>query len=190
MPSFYTYLISSLPMLVFGMKPPMTTERLLTSCRGLIPDEDIATVRSALDAGAGICLTAGNETLRRWAAFETMVRNELVKIRASRQRIDPAKYLRHDGCPESLYAGHIAINAYRKPSILEAERSLDLERWHELDELAFGHYFDIDTLIVYANKLKILEKWEKVQTAEKRRLLEEALPAADAVGAGGDRGAR
>ena len=175
MPSYYPYLLSSLPMLSFGMKAPLTIEKLLAQCKGIIPDEDIGTVRLALAPEGPLCAKEKNGTLRRWRSFDTMVRNELVKIRAPRRKIEESKYLRQDGCPESLYAAHIAVNAYRKPSILEAERSLDLERWRELDELSLGHYFDIDALIVYAYKLKILQKWAKIQSADKRRSLEDAL---------------
>ncbi len=175
MASFYTYVVSSLPALLFGMKPPLGFARFLALCKDLIPDEDLALLAS-LAAGGGVsCKDAGNLTLRRWRSFDTMLRNELVQIRASRKKADPAKYLRSDGCPESSYATHLAINAYRKPSVLEAERSLDADRWAELDELSAGHYFDLDTLIIYALKLLMLERWDKVNTADGRHLLEGAL---------------
>ena len=179
MANHYIYLISSLPMLIFGMKPPFSFEKLVSSCKGLIPDEDIETLKTAAMPYGKEAVEARNETLLKWRSFDAMLRNELVKIRASRKKIEPSKYLRQDGYPESIYTAHIAINAYRKPSILEAEKALDLERWRSLDELAFGHYFDLDALIVYAYKLLILERWEKIRASDKRRLLEENLaPAA------------
>jgi hypothetical protein len=177
MPSYYEYLISSLPMLSFGMKPPLSFAKLVVACETLIPDRDIETLKAVIASVDG-CGSSGNRTLAKWASFETMLRNELVKIRSLRKKTDPVKYLRQDGCPESAYAAHMAINAYRKPSILEAEKALDIERWRELDELAVGHYFDLDALIVYAQKLLILEKWDNIQMADKARLLEDSLAGA------------
>jgi hypothetical protein len=76
-----------------------------------------------------------------------------------------------------VHTAHIAINAYRKTSIIEAEKTLDAERWQYLDELSVGHYFDLDTLVIYAFKLLILEKWDRIATADAGRLLEETLAA-------------
>jgi hypothetical protein len=175
MASFHTYVVSSLPALMFGMKPPVSFNKFLSLCKDLIHDDELA-VLAGLAASEGVmCAGAQNETLRKWRAFDTVLRNELVEIRASRKKADPAKYLRLDGCPDSSYAAHMAINAYRKPSILEAERALDADRWRELDELSVGHYFDPDTLIIYGLKLLILEKWDKAYAADKERLLESAL---------------
>ena len=70
---------------------------------------------------------------------------------------------------------HIAINAHRNPSILEGEKTLDLARWHFLEGLTFGHYFDLDILIVYVLKLLLLERWGKINTADKTKILEGAL---------------
>ena len=162
-------------MLSFGMKPPLSFDRLVYSCKGLVEDKDIETLKAAVVSDVAQGGHAGNGTLLKWRSFDTMLRNELVTIRAQRKKEDPVKYLRRDGIPESAYAAHIAINAYRKSSILEAERALDLERWHELDELAAGHYFDLDALVVYALKLMIVTKWDAIRTADKKQLLEKTL---------------
>ncbi|MFH1189156.1 MAG: DUF2764 family protein [Candidatus Omnitrophota bacterium] len=170
----YVYLISSLPSLSFGAKPPFTFAGFLKTCEGLVSKEDMEVVRSAGDLISGPA-AAKNGALKVWKSFETMLRNELVAVRAARKKIDPAKYLREDGYPESSYAAYMAINAGRKPSLIEAEKSLDLDRWHQLDEFAIGHYFDTDILVIYACKLLILEKWDKIGSADSGKLLEEAL---------------
>jgi len=67
-------------------------------------------------------------------------------------------------------------NIYDKQKIIkEAEKSLDEARWKFLDELSFGHYFDLDILIVYVLKLLLLERWGKINTADKTKILEGAL---------------
>lgn len=150
-------------MLHFGMKPPFTFEKFIAFCRGLIPESDIEMINSStVSYREGLLADSGITTLKKWHNFEKALRNELVKIRASRKHIDPVKYLRGDGYAEP-YIAHIALNAYRNPSILEAERSLDQERWRFLDELLGGHYFDLDCLIVYALKLLLLERWGRIK---------------------------
>lgn len=172
--NYYIYLISSLPSLNFDTKPPFSFDNFLNRCRGLISNEDMDIIRSS---GSLVSdhVPVKNITLKKWLAFETILRNELVKIRSSRKKADPAKYLREDAHPESVYASHIAINACRKSSVLDAEKTLDLDRWRYLEELSIGHYFDIDVMIIYACKLLLLEKWYKIRSAEANKMLEEVL---------------
>jgi len=174
MPAYYTYLISSLPMLRFGARPPFSFERFLEICKGLIPDGEMDILKEISAADGRVYAGAEEPTLKRWRSFDTALRNELAKIRASRKRRDPSKYIRRDGYAEASIT-HIAMSACRNPFILEAERALDTERWRFLGELEAGHYFDIGFLVVYACKLLILQKWDKVAAAGKARLLEEAL---------------
>ncbi len=160
-------------MLHFGVKPPLSFGKFLQHCEGLIPEEDIA----FLEAGRRISEyvdSAEPSALRKWREFDLALRNELVKVRAAHKKIDPLPYLRGDGYVEPSIT-HIALHAYRSTSLLEAEKILDEERWRFLDELAVGHFFDLDFLIVYALKLLILEHWEKIRVADTRRALQEAL---------------
>jgi len=174
MPRYYTYLISSLPALFFGAKPPFTSRKFLEFCEGFISAQELGFLRLVFKPEE--CLYNGNQpTLRQWFSFERDLRNELVKIRAARKHLEPQKYLRPDGGYVSPRLVHVALACSRNSSVLEAEKNLDLERWRMLEELATGHYFDIDSLIIYSQKLFILEKWEKITGANKSQLLEEAL---------------
>lgn len=189
-------------MLQFGMRPPFSFVRFLEICKDKISQEDIGLIKLTREGYlyAGIQPTLLSPALlkerlpvaqatlktrpsvplekqgliKRWCAFEIALRNELVKIRASRKHIDPLKYLRGDDYIEP-YITHIAMNAHRNPSLLEAERLLDQERWRALDELAVGHYFDLDVLIVYALKLLILERWGRINSADKTLLVNQTL---------------
>ena len=171
--AYYTYLISSLPGLVFGAEPPISFEEFLENCHPLIPQKDFEILRGASLEAVDI-YRGMQPTLKEWREFDTTLRNELVKIRAGRKKIDPLKYLRRDGYAEP-HISHTTLNAYRNPSLLEAERALDLERWRVLEELSAGHYFDIDFLIAYAHKLLILERWQKINSADKVQQLEALL---------------
>ncbi|MBL7151050.1 MAG: DUF2764 family protein [Candidatus Omnitrophica bacterium] len=166
MPAYYTYLVASLPSLVFGSEPPFSFQGFLNLCRPLIPEAGFNLLQHSDN---------GNQpTLQKWLEFDTALRNELVKIRAARKKIDPEKYLRRDGFVDPQIS-HSAINAYRNPSPLEGEMMLDQARWRLLDELCAGHYFDLDLLIIYAHKLLILERWQRIKSADSPALLEGLL---------------
>ena len=171
--SYYTYLISSLPMLHFGMKPPFSFEKFLQICQDVVSDSDVNQIRTASICGE-YPQQSSQVTLKRWQDFDAALRNELVKIRAARRRVDPLKYLRRSEYVDFSLT-HLAINAYRNPSLMEAEGMLDQQRWRFLDELAAGHYFDLDFLIVYALKILILERWERIRSADGAQMLEEVL---------------
>ena len=165
---YYTYFLSSLPMLHFGMKPPFSYEQFLEKCDGIIEKGAIEILREVKDVSADT--SHGQPTLKKWRSFEISLRNELVKIRAARKHQDPAGYL-HENENEDVSAKRLAMNAYKSPSIIEAEKILDTQRWQALGELSVGHFFDIDSLIIYAFRLLILEKWYKIQQADKKELV-------------------
>ena len=171
MSGYYIYLASSLPMLNLGMKPPFSFEKFLQMCDGIISDDDIDILKQA-STPAGYEYEGGHSALEKWRAFDTTLRNELVRTRAARKKVDPLKYTRPGGGVDSSIA-HVALHAHRTPSILEAEKILDEAKWGFLDELAVGHYFDIYFLIAYANKLLILERWERINTLDKAKALDE-----------------
>lgn len=160
-------------MLIFNGQLPLSFEKFLQLCQGLIPDRDIEIIKITSEK-TDYVYKGKQLVLKKWFSFETALRNEFVKIRASYRHIDPVPYLRQDGDTGfSLF--HAVMSAHRNPSLLDSERALDQERWNFLEELERGHYFDLDFLIVYALKLLILERWERINAADKIRLMEGVL---------------
>ena len=156
-------------MLHFGGRPAFTFGKFLAACNGLLPAEELE-VLCKLEQGE-IDGTDGT-VLRQWLDFDRCLKNELVKVRASRKHLDPAKYLRghYDYIDPEL--SRLALSAYRNPSLVEGERMLDEARWRKLEELSLGHYFDFDFLIIYALKLLIVLRWQALVEADKAALLE------------------
>ncbi|UCC43913.1 MAG: DUF2764 family protein [Candidatus Zixiibacteriota bacterium] len=171
MSGHYTYLVSSLPMLQFDARPPITVDRFIDTCRLLISAADVSTLENVSSVEV---VEARNATLRRWCEFDTGLRNELVRIRSERKKTDPERFLRGDGYAEPEIA-RVAQKASRIPSVLDAERFLDRARWRALDELEAGHYFDLDVLIVYMIRLMILDKWERVRSADKPQIVADVV---------------
>ena len=174
MSALYVYLISSLPMLDFGMRPPISQEDFLALCQRLIPEKDYALLKDLALPEQYAGYSGAREVIRRWVEFDTALKNELVKLRASRKHIEATKYLRPSEYV-SPWLTQVAMSAQRNPAPQEAERLLDRLRWDFLEELSFGHYFDLDFLIVYAYKLQILWRWEEFRRADKEVLVEGVL---------------
>lgn len=174
MADFYPYLVSSLPMLHFGMKPPFSFAGFLETCSEFIPERDYRVLsRLGEPAGCGEDRVKP-KIIRDWMEFDAALRNELVKARAQRLHVEPSQYLRKDVSPDQSLAAAVTA-AVGNPSPLDAERSLDEVRWKALDELATGHHFDLDFLITYAWKLLILIRWEHVRNADPVGILEHTL---------------
>ncbi len=171
MPGYYEYLISSLPMLHFEAGLPFSFDNFLARCAELLSQKDTRLIENL-----SLPETAApeNPVVKKWLHFNASLKNELVKLRAIRKKVDPAKYLRQGSFSDSS-TYHTALAAQRNPSPIEGEKLLDRQRWQFLDELAVGHYFDLTILITYALKLLILERWERIRTADKKFLLEQVL---------------
>lgn len=170
---FYTYLNASLPALQWGAKPPFSYARFLEMCQGLVPEGDLAVLAAlSLDSIAENDLS-GQPTLRRLHGCENALRNELVRLRSSRRKIEPQKYLRGEGGDSAMH--HSALAAFRSASLLEAEKILDKQRWDCADEAAAGHYFDLDQLIVFAYKLLLLLKWDAAGHARAEEAVDKVL---------------
>lgn len=173
MPNYHTYIISSLPFLQFGHKAPMAFERFLEICKDLVSHDEFLILKDSKNITDGKIkdrVKAGS-IMQVWHDFEFLLRNQLVNIRAKRLHKNADKYLRgrFDTDPSFTHkVGEIA----RQPQPLEVERSLDAMRWNKLEELCFGHYFDKEFLFIYGQKLLILNRWDKIHSANKQKLFD------------------
>lgn len=160
-------------MLHFGTKPPFSSELFLAICRDLIPESGWRILEQCRRETL-LEDQISQPTLKKWVDFEVGLRNELVKVRAARKKIEPAKYLRRDGYSEiELY--HIAIHSHRITALIESEKFLDQQRWSKLDGLSLGHYFDLEFLIIYYLKLRILLRWQNFVEVDKEAQLAQVL---------------
>jgi len=167
----YYYLIASLPMLSFAVKAPLSYKEFLEDCQRILPSEDfdfikVATLESQLQTDKK------NETLILWKNFQNKFCNEKARFRAMQNKQDFFKYLRGDVSPEPRLAEAMG-QAWRSPDPLSAEKSLDKLRWQYLDDLSFGHSFDLDFLIIYGLKLQILDRYRDIESSKGEKSFEE-----------------
>jgi hypothetical protein len=174
MAEFYPYLVASLPMLQFLMKPPFSSERFLELCCPLIPANDCQVLQTLPQPENYGENGTPLPVIRRWIEFNVALRNELVRVRAAKRHLEPGPFLRQGGRGDTVFAPG-GTGTYMTASLLDGEKALDETRWKELDALATGHYFDLEFLIIYAWKLQILERWERIQGADGPGLLQQIL---------------
>ena len=161
MSGYYSYIISGLPALHFGMIPPFSLEEFLNKLRGFIPEDEQETIRKF--AQGNMTEMAGEEpTVRTFVAFETALRNHLVRLRSVDRNVSAEKYLKSREEKIDQRIDQYALEAYKSTDPLESERTLDQARWVCLAEMESGHIFDFSALLIYAMKLRILVKWQTI----------------------------
>ena len=94
MSAYYTYLISSLPLLSFANRAPFNLEDFFIKCKDLIPEKEFKILRDTCTLENDILDTTFSLSLAKWVDFEFTLRNELVRARAARKKVDALKYLR------------------------------------------------------------------------------------------------
>ena len=168
----YYFLVASLPHLKFGAAPRLTPAQFLSRCAG-----QVSTAHYRMLAGVELIQNQPAKTglalLDRWHERERALRNALVIERAKRLGVTAAGHLR-DFRPDPRLA-EIARQLLALDSPLAADEELDRIRWRVLEELAFGHYFDLETLVVYLLKLRILERRACFDAAAGAALLDRLL---------------
>ncbi|MFH1655262.1 MAG: DUF2764 family protein [Candidatus Omnitrophota bacterium] len=171
MSAHYYYLAASLPMLEFGLMPPISYEDFLVRCKEQFSDSDMRIIeRSTIEPPK---TTQDNFAfLQEWKEFDLALRNELVWLRAAKKGKDALSYIRAEEY-RNPFTGYFAQQVYNQDSVLEAERLLDRIRWEKIEDLKVGHFFDIEFLASYALELQILERWKKINQEEGVNILEE-----------------
>ncbi|MEW6170394.1 MAG: DUF2764 family protein [Candidatus Omnitrophota bacterium] len=172
MANFYPYLVSSLPLLHFEGHTPFSFKDFLNKCQEFIPEEDMKVLNKLQTEDF---FEQKIDIIKRFSNFQILLRNELVRLRAVRKNISPEKYLRITDQLSDTTIHHIGLASVRAHAPLEAEKILDQAKWNFLDTLLFGHYFDLEVLIVYGLKLLILERWKKINEINKEIALEKYI---------------
>lgn len=167
----YYYLIASLPMIHNEGKPPLSVKEFLSICQRQLMLQDYQVLETLLTEDDPQS-NSHNATIHQWINFNREFRNEIAFFRAKRANRDPKQYLRGE---RSTALGLIEVvnQASRANDPLAAEKVLDRAKWEFLDALNFGHYFDIDVVIIYGIKLKMLERLSKVASQEGQDIFEQ-----------------
>lgn len=165
---FYPYFLSSLPFLEFNAELPFSPEEFVNKAAEFLSSLDLTMLKNALSPVASIGPV--HPVTKNWLEFNIVFKNELARLRATKKKIPVEKYIRPQK-EQNLNLIPLIQHAIRQPSPIDAEKELDGIKWRYLEELSLGHYFDLQAVIIYLYKLKIIERWSKIQKADKEKIL-------------------
>lgn len=159
------YLMSSLPILEFGSKLPLSSDVFLGECQHWLTGGQYEIIRQVMKSDA---VATSQKTLRLWRAFYESLTNEAVWLRASELNIDPQEFLSAQPQQADPVVIDVLVAALKAGDPLTAQQMIDRLCWQKLDELELRHFFDLDQVIVYGLKLKILERYGEIASNKGR----------------------
>lgn len=180
----YEYIIASLPV-PDESTGTLNADAVLAEIKSLCSESDNKLIDMLLDAFSPDKLTAGfyeqalasrNAFLREYLLYDLRVRNTKVDfINRSLGRPEGLDLIPGD---DEEFDGRPEVEAVlEQKDILARERGLDRLMWNKADELALMHLFDLDVILAFVAKIKITDRWNKLdpQTGRElfRRLVEE-----------------
>jgi hypothetical protein len=150
----YFYLITQLPGINFDEPAPITLYNFLEEAKKWLTQKHFRTLKRVID---GEIAAASSSALSAFKAFSQSLQNDIYQYRLAKRRQQDYKPV--------VVPAHI----FKIDNPLEREKHLMKLQWDFLDNLASDHHFDIEAVIIYALKLKILERlkqFDKQQGAE------------------------
>lgn len=166
----YYYFAASLPTLNFDQKSPLSIDTFLSDCERLLTKKDFVSVqRAVFQEGYD---SARHPVVQKWLQFQHAIQVEALFVRCARQKKDPKTYYSGEYV-KNLKVADMVVEFFTHSDLSESEKVLDRHRWEFLTELEAGNQFDFSFILVYALKLKILNKWDNISSPEGRALWNE-----------------
>ena len=113
-----------------------------------------------------------NRFLREWFSFDLYLRNTTVAyLNRQLQREEDRDMIVLEGREEAEFPEQAAAEAILHGiDILKRERGLDDLRWSKVDEITIQDYFDIEAILGFVAKLKIIDRWLQLDPESGRAL--------------------
>ena len=160
-------------MIFFDSKPPLSLEEFVRDCERLLSPQETVLIKQLIeDAIVTDGIKTANSVFREEVEFTHQLCNQLAKLRAERAGKDPLKYVRGEVVNDPFFA-EVIRQADIAKNPLVAERLLDKTRWDFLDRLQTGHFFDLEFILIYALKLKILNRYAMIESPKGREVFDE-----------------
>jgi len=176
----YEYIIASLPVLSEKAPGKVDADALISEIRGDLSSRDNALMDLLLEGygdgtqDAGFYMRAlgcGNAFLRKFFTYDLAVRNAKVDYlnKALGRPEGQDKVILGEEEPD--FDDRAEVDAVLNGNdILARERGLDDLMWNEIDELTRMDVFDIEAILGFTAKLKIIDRWNKLDPETGREL--------------------
>jgi len=164
------YLVSSLPTLRFGEKPPMDAKAFRAACIGWLAADEL----SVIDAVLSNEPPPVSDVAQAWWDGEVQLRNAVVRVRAKKHGTDAASFLKtHSGF--SVTVEERVADAFTCPDPLEQEAELDRVRWTLAEALCMEEPFGVAAVLAFAVKIIIAERWAALDETVGKASVEELV---------------
>jgi len=145
--------ISALPYLTYEGETAPEIDEFLDACRTTLSPDDwdlVSSVQLRSDED-----DSDNPTYSAWLKWERSLRSELARLRAQKRSVDSAPFVKEPA--HSQVVLDTARSAAAETAPEQAEEILLRAMWRYLEDLEVGHHYDVDKLVVYFLKLRILD---------------------------------
>lgn len=113
-----------------------------------------------------------NKFLSQYFTLDRFIRNVQVHLLSKTLGKESEKYMMGDFDIESDDYKEIA-KIFEISNLIEREQALDKFRWKRISEINLYHYFDMDVILAFLLKGKIVERWIKLDQAKGAELFEQ-----------------
>lgn len=159
-------------MLSWDAEKVMSEEEFFDCCEATVTERDFYLLTQARLSLSGEREEAIlDPVLDKWISWETSLRNELVRMRATKKGIDGEKYISSSAFEAGVT--EIAREAFGTSSPLDAEIVIDKARWDFLGMLEAEHQFDTGKLIIYFLQLQILLRKVQIEKEKGKKAFED-----------------
>ncbi|GMO50722.1 MAG: DUF2764 family protein [Termitinemataceae bacterium] len=153
--SAYYYLISQLPYLTYGQKPPMSSDSFVEfACTKMSKTDSALLSYCTLGSKAEAVKPTPSKFINEWQRWEKELTLNLAQARASKR----GRSVNYEISREFYNAETQAKTAIAMDNPLEAEIYLDQGRWQAIERFQGVNYFDVSVVYAYLLKLRLVER--------------------------------
>lgn len=174
----YVYIVSCLPVLTPDAQ--VDADRIIEDILEQVSERDRAVIGFLLDGFDGTKLTADfyrkalsheSSFLRGWFGYDLDVRNAKARfLNKEFHRPEEMDTVCLDEEERDFDDAPLLAEILAGNDILGRERALDELMWKKIDELTTFDYFDLDAILGFIAKLKITDRWLKLDEQKGREL--------------------
>lgn len=171
----YEYIVASLPVIEPGSRlgSSSAANAIIDDIREQLSNKDNALVTMLLDGfdpeklNAGFyraCLGSGSRFLREYFLFDLFLRNTKVEyLNASLGRPEGKDILLLEELEDYEFEQKEEIVEILSGSdIIGREKGLDMAIWEHVEEVTTMDVFDMDAILGFIARLKIIDRWDKL----------------------------
>lgn len=171
----YEYIVASLPVIELGSRlgSSSAANAITNDIREQLSNKDNALVTMLLDGfdpeklNAGFyraCLGSGSRFLREYFLFDLFLRNTKVEyLNASLGRPEGKDVLLLEELEDYEFEQKEEIvEILSGTDIIGREKGLDMAIWEHVEEVTTMDVFDMDAILGFIARLKIIDRWDKL----------------------------